>query len=1220
MQKKCYWPPGNRGKYGPTKIIIVMKLTAILIMAAIFQASASGHAQTVTLSARTIPLKNVFAAIKAQTGYVVFSNANTIDENHNITLSVKDMPLEELMDLVLKDLPVTYMIKGKTIALSRKAAPAQPDPTLSSASGTIRSAAGEPLPGVSIHVKGTNIGAISATNGNFSLIGIPNDKAVVIFSMLGYEPVEIAFRQTANGFIAFAVKRDQAGLLRSTESWAPSLSLTMRNRDLSINDVVVNGYSSINKGSYVGSIYSVRADDIKIAGETSIDQMLQGVVPGMSVMVQSGQVGATPKIRIRGTSTILGNQEPVWVVDGIIQRDPLPLPPNSGSLAGDLNDLRLIASSAVSWLNPNDIETITVLKDASATAIYGSQAANGVIVLTTKKGRPGQMSVSYSTSLSLGQRPKYAQYDLMNSQELMKFSKEVYEGRDSYTQGVMPIGYGALVQQLQDKQITYDEYIAGYRKLENQNTDWFKYLFRNSFSQNHSVSISGGTEKLMNRTSLNMQRQVGEAKGNSLRSFSASSNTTLRLGSRLTVNLVLNGSMNNTEGFAYGVSPFDYAYNTSRTIPMYNEDGTLFYHEKRGVGSTAIPGKNSYLYNIQNEIDNTGSGNTNSTLSTTADVRLQLVKGLEYQGLLSYSSVTTRQKSYATELSWYITNERGYDFGSVPSNSAEEKSSRLPFGGLVAFQNSSNKSYTLRNSLVYNRIFNKVHSITAQGGIEARSSDMESDLATRYGYLRYRGESYAPVPQKPVLISGNREDLHEAMRLNSRITTQESNYLSEYLSVFYGYDQRYIFNFNARVDASNRFGQDKNKRFQPTWSVGAKWRASNEKWLQNVAWLNNLDLFATYGYQGNAVEAVSPYLIATDGGLSNLYNQYILNIKSLPYYDLGWEKTKTWNLGMDLSLFNGRVSAAANYFRKISNVLSPREVPVENGMDAAIVFGSQIENYGYDFVVNVIPVRTKDFTWQLGLNSGRTRNVVKDNQKINLLNDYLNGSAVLNGKPYSTFYSYSFAGLNHNNGVPMFNYLDGKLTDDYRNFLVESGKLEPDFTGGLSTSLRYRNFTFSAMFSLAFGADKRLPVYYNASGAPTPEQNAPRILDQRWKKPGDEQYTNIPAVPPGNPNRFYVPLPLLTTSTTNFYSPYDLYNNSDIMVASADFIRCRQLALNYQFGPAVLRALHVRNLSSSFSLTNPFFIAFDKDWRGYDPETAGWPARRVTSISFNMTF
>ncbi|MGN6510977.1 MAG: SusC/RagA family TonB-linked outer membrane protein, partial [Chitinophaga sp.] len=1094
-----------------------MKLTAILMVAAIFQASASGHAQTVTLSAETIPLKTVFAAIKAQTGYVVFSNASTINENQRITLSVKDMPLGELMDLVLKDLPVTYLIRGKTIVLSRREITAeQPAPPPGSASGTIRSASGEPLPGVSIRVKNTTVGTISAANGNFSLVNIP-DNAVVIFSMLGYESVEVGFRRTENGFIAFTVKREQASLLRSTESNAPVLSLTLRHRDLSINDVVVNGYASISKSKYVGAVYSVRADDIKIAGETSIDQMLQGVVPGMSVMMQSGQVGSTPKIRIRGTSTILGNQEPVWVVDGIIQRNPLPLPPNSGSLAGDLSDLRLLASNAISWLNPNDIETITVLKDASATAIYGSQAANGVIVLTTKKGRPGQIAVSYNTSLSLGVRPSYGQYDLMNSQELMRFSKEVYEGRDSYTYNVLPIGYGGLVQQLQNKEISYEEYEAGFRKLENQNTDWFKYLFRNAFSQNHSLSISGGNEKLLNRTSLNMQKQIGEAKGNNVNNFSASSNTTLRLGDRLTVNLLLNGSVQNNDGFAYGVNPFDYAYKTSRTIPMYNEDGTLFYHEKRGTGSTAIPGKNSYLYNVQNELDNTGNRNTNSTLSTTADIRLKLVKGLEYQGLLSYTSATAGQKSYATELSWYITNERGYESGSVPSNSAEEKSSRIPFGGLMAQQSSTSKSYTFRNSLVYNRTFNKVHSVTVQGGIEARSSQLESNLSTRYGYLRYRGETFAPIPQKPVLISnGSAEDLHEAMRANSHIVNQESNYLSEYISAFYGFSQRYVLNFNARLDASNRFGQDKNKRFQPTWSVGGKWRMANEKWFRDVAWLNNLDLSATYGYQGNAVEEVSPYLIATDGGLSNLYNQYILNIKSLPYLDLGWEKTKSWNLGADISLFNGRVSATTNYFRKVSNVLSPRQVPPENGMDAAIVFGSEMENYGYDFIVNVIPVRTKNFTWQLAVNSGRTRNVIKDNQKNNLLEDYLNGTAVLNGRSYSTFYSYSFAGLSHMNGVPMFNFMDGKLSDDYTNFLVETGKLEPDFTGGVSTSLRYKRLSLHVMFSVAFGADKRLPVYYNASGAPTPEQNAPRVLNDRWKQPGDEQYTNIPAVPPGN--------------------------------------------------------------------------------------------------------
>lgn len=1225
MQKKCYWPPGNAGKFrGLTKILKAMRLTTILLTVAFLQTSAAGLAQKVTLMGKTIPLKNVFSEIKSQTGYVVFSNSNTVDLSKMVSLNVKDMPLEELLGVVLKDFPVTYMIKDKTIVLSRKEIQDVPAVTEQQAprsiSGVIKSSSGEVMPGVSIRVKNsaTPMGTISGQDGRFFLNNLPDD-AILIVSMIGFETMEIGIRKSGNNaYTAYPLKKSHAALINSNTGENLVLNVIMNRKDLEMGDVVITGYMNVNKGNYVGSVYSLRADDIKVAGETSIDQMLQGMVPGMSVITKSGQVGATPKIRIRGTSTILGNQEPLWVVDGVIQRDPLPIPNGNGSLAGDMSELRLIASNAISWLNPNDIETITVLKDASATAIYGSQAANGVIVLTTKKARPGKLAVAYTNNLSVGQRPRYGMYDLMNSQELMQFSKELYESRDSYTFDILPIGYGGLIRKLQNKEIDYATYIDEYRKMENMNTDWFDLLFRNSFSQNHSVSVSGGNERIVNRTSLSMQQQNGEAKGNDLRTFSAASNTTMRFGERLTVNLLLNGSMREADGFAYGVNPFDYAYNTARTIPMYNDDGTLFFHEKRGTTSSAIPGKSSYLYNIQNEINNTGNNNRTTNLSATLDTRLKLWKGLEYQGLLSYNSASSNVKSYATELSNYITEIRGYEFGSVLSNSPQELSTMLPFGGLIQLENATNRGYTFRNSLVYNKLFAKKHNVTVQLGMEARSSTLESNSNTRYGYLRYRGETYAPLPLNPTYLGATpATSLHEQMRLNSKIVNQTSNYVSEYFSGVYGYDSRYIINFNARLDASNRFGQDKNKRFQPTWSIGGRWRAANEKPLRNLSWLNALDLYATYGYQGNAVEAVSPYLIATDGGLSPIFKQYVLNIKSLPYPDLGWEKTKSWNLGLDLSLWNGRVNATANLYRKTSNVLASRPVPVENGMSSATVFGSKMENYGYDFIISVMPIRTADFTWQLSVNAGLARNRLKENTRINSLEDYINGSAIVNGEAYSTFYSYAYAGLNAANGVPMFNNMDIKPTDNYQEFLVKSGKLEPDFAGGFNSSFRYKNISLYAQFAVSFGNQGRVPAFYNPAGAPTPDQNVPRILKNRWQKPGDEQQTDIPAVPPGNPSSLNFNLP---TIAWNYVSPYTLYNQSDFMVADADFIRCRQIAINYEFGSDFMKWSHFRRLSASLSMTNPFLITFDKNWRGYDPETGGWPARRVTSLSLNMTF
>lgn len=1226
MQKNCYCPPEClKGARRHTKTLLVMRLTSFFLIAAILQVNASGLAQTVTVSGKNIPLKKLFQVIKDQTGYVVFSNTNAFKDAHGITLSVQKMPLQALLDSVVKDLALTYVIKEKTIVLSRKTPVAPVSQNVfadafqppAKVSGIVRTTDGQPLQGASISLKGMNGGRVTGTKGEFSFNSLPED-AVLIVSMLGYEPLEIQIKKINNEYSAIMrlIGGGTKGTIKVTPGNNVFVDITLSARDAKLNDVVVTGYMNIDKDKYVGAVTVVDPEKIKIAGETNIAQMLQGVVPGMLVTMPSGQVGATPRIRVRGTSTILGDQEPVWVVDGIIQRDPIPMQAGAGSLAGDLSELRMIASNSISWLNPNDIESITILKDASATAIYGSQAANGVIVVTTKKARPGQMAVSYSGAFTLGQKPRYEMYDLMNSQELMQFSKEVYEARESYTNEILPIGYGGLIKRLQNKEISYAQLEAEYRKMETMNTDWFDLLFRNSFSQNHSISLSGGTDKLTNRTSISVQQQNGEAIGNDLLNLAATSNTTARFSDKLTMNFLLNGSVNQTDGFAYGVSPFDYAYRTTRTIPMYNDDGTLFYHEKRGTASTAIPGKASYNYNILNERNNTGGRNTTRNIQATIDLRYKVTKDLQYQGLFSYNASSSESKSHATELSNYITQIRGYEFGSVQANSPQELGTKLPFGGLLQLQNSSVKGYTFRNSVVYTKTVNSVHAITGQVGTEARSGLTQGSMNTRYGYLYYRGEQFAAVPTTFTPLSGSNETLHEAMRANSSVQNQKANFVSGYFSGVYAYDSRYIFNVNARVDASNRFGQDNNKKFQPTWSVGAKWRVANEKFLSKVTWLNSFDISATYGFQGNTVESVSPYLIATDGGLSPVFRQYTLNIKSLPYPNLGWEKTKSWNFGIDMSVWDGRLNATVNLYQKTSDVLASREVPVENGMNSAVVFGSQMINKGYDLIVNLIPIRRKDFTWQFSVNTGLARNTLKNNQRVNTRADYLNGTAIVNGTPYSAFYSYSFKGLDPKNGRPLFNKMDIKPTTNDLDYLVRTGKLEPDFSGGFNTSVRWKSFSLSAQFAMAFGAQKRLPVYYNATGAPTPEQNAPRLLKDRWQKPGDEAWTNIPSIPAGNPNRLYVSLPLVTPAQLN---AYDMFNSSDYRVADIDYIRCRAIGVNYELPKNLIKKIHASRISVGLSLSNPFLYTFDKDWQGYDPETSGWPARRSSSLSVNMS-
>lgn len=1151
----------------------------------------TGKGKAITLEFKNESLPTIFKRLEKVSTYKVQFSYQDV-ENYKTTGSVRDADIHRTMQTIIGSLPLKYEVDGRFVSVTRgKATPQQRRVV----KGVVTSSKdGYPLMGAVVSVVGSDKKTVTDAQGRFELTDVDDARQISV-AYLGYKPRTMA------------VKSQMQVMLYDDEQ--------------AIDEVIVTGYGNTVKGNFTGAASTVKVDDVLLAGASTIDQMLQGQVPGMLVQQGTGMVGATSKIRVRGTSSLLGSQNPVWVVDGVVQRDPQPFnSEDNTNFSVDADDITKLAGNAISWLNPNDIETITVLKDASATAIYGSEAANGVIVVTTKKAQAGKVAVSYNADFSIGQRPSYGLYNQMNSNELMEFSKQMYEDRVSYPSNILNVGYAGLLQQYLNKEISKEQFDAGYTRMASQNTDWFSELFRNSFSHKHTVSISGGSDKIQNRTSIGYNNEQGDAIGNSSTLFTAISNSTINLfDHRLIVNVNLKGSARKVHGFAYNVDPFTYAYNTSRTIPLYNEDGTLYYHEKwADAESNAVPGKKSYLYNIKNEIANTGSESNTKTWGATVDLKWKIIPNLEYQSLFSYASSSTDTKQYATDQSFYISTIRGYNYGDYSNSSAEVGYSPLPFGGVLETGLTDVSTLSVRNALVYDKLWAEKHRLVAQLGIESTSVKTKGYNNTRYGYLYNRGETFTNPPMSyysPTLQSDETNDLAYG---SASVLNKVSNKLSEYFSVAYTYDDRYIVNLNGRLDASNRFGQDTNHKFAPTWSAGVKWRMASEKFMQKQQVVNNFDLYASYGYQGNAVESVSPYLIAKDGGVNEYYSDYVLTIKSLPYASLGWEKTRTWNVGLDATFLKGRLNFTFNYYRKTSDVLSSRNIPIENGMENSIVDGGEMTNSGYDFVVTVVPVRTRDFSWQVSLNTSVTNNAVNKNQRINTLNDYLDGSAVVDGKPFSTFYSYKFKGLNQEDGTPEFENMDVEGAESPLAYLVESGKFTPNFSGGLNMQFKYKNWSLYTLFSIQWGGHNRLPNLYDTSsnyGIPMPEQNVSRDLQDRWRKAGDN--TDIPSIPTSSA---YIDLPNTTQVASSEARLYDMYNYSDVRVASTDFIRCRSLSLTYDFAKKLISSLGLSRLTLKASMTNPFLWARDKKWKGIDPETGSWPTRRVTSLSVQVMF
>ena len=476
-------------------------------------------------------------------------------ESKRVTVNLKDAKVLAAVETVLKETRLVAIVHGDVILI----VPRQMN------TGTVKSITlkgfvtdqnKDPMPGVTVKLVGVSLGTATNARGYFS-IELPIQQGTLEFTFVGFK----------NKRVAFSEKTD-------------TLRVVLEEDVKAIEEVVVTGYQAIKEKAMAGSYSKVKAEELVMTGNETIESMLQGKVPGMVVINQSGLTGTRQKVRVRGTSTLVGNAEPVWVVDGIIQEDNLPFETSELGAIGDsnLDMMKDFIGGAVSWLNPNDIEDITVLKDASATAIYGVKAANGVILITTKRGERGSMSVNYSGSFSTSQKMNYKRQDVMNSKERVDLSREAFS-RGARV-GKETVGYSALAYAYLERKISWEEFNTGVKKLEATNTDWFDILYRTPFSQSHSLSFSGGNDDATYRASFGYSNVKNTAKGNEQETYTGSLNTSFIFWKKLTVTAGLSGSHVKTQAFAAGVDPFNYAINTSRVIGCFDEEGELFYYTK----------------------------------------------------------------------------------------------------------------------------------------------------------------------------------------------------------------------------------------------------------------------------------------------------------------------------------------------------------------------------------------------------------------------------------------------------------------------------------------------------------------------------------------------------------------------------------------------------------------------------------------------------------------
>ena len=1197
-------------------------------------ANVSAQNVRMDLSVENKSLVEVMDLLKAKTDYSFVYSAADVEGVRGLTHDFKDMTVEEILDVLLKDTGLSYTIEDNLIILKRIPTPAAQTQRRVVKGVVLGETERDTLPGVNVMVKGTTSGVTTDIHGKFS-IAIPDGEVTLVFSFVGKKTQEVKY--TGQEFVRVMLE-DEAQELE---------------------EVTVNaGYLQIDKRQVTSAIQVIKMDDIMAPGISTLDEMLEGAVPGMTFMQNSGQVGATPRLRIRGTSTVLGSQEPLWVVDGIIVEEPVNLD------ASQLNDLDFVnlLGNAISGLNPSDIEEISVLKDAAATALYGTQAANGVIVITTRKGKAGPPRVTYGFSGTYSRRTRYGdkEINVMNSAERVDFSRDLIAKRMTYpSSGLVWTGYEAAYEAYRNGQLSFEEFNAEVERYETMNTDWLDLLMRDAFSHNHTLSFSGGSENATYYTSIGYTKENGTLRKEDGERYTANTNVTLRF-NRFSGQFKLSGYIRDDYHTPSEVGLTDYAYNASRAIEAFNEDGSLYYYAKPGNVNSG----NTYWFNILNERDNSYQRIKSNSLSFSASLNYDVIKNLKLTLTGSYTISNTNEDIWFGENTHHVKDISNVQDHVDDMDGDLEPSILIgnwklntvfPYGDELQKDETRNENWMVRLQGQYHFWLDKEdhnHMVSMMAGTEMTSSHYTGLSKTFRCYEPDRGLLLGNVDIEEYPEYGRW--LAESQDARGTLKDQLNNKISAYGSVNYSWKDIYIFNANMRVDYSNKFGDRSREKFLPIWSVSARWNAKDDV-LENVYWVNDLSLRGSFGYQGSVNDQQTPELVINRGDLDLAYNEYASTIANFPNPDLAWEKTMSLNAQLDFSLFRNAISGSVSYFyKKTKDAFLSTKVAQVNGTTSYLVNKGTIINQGVEVGLQIQPVNTavggnrKGFSWRIDPNLGQVVNqllnrVLETNQEDPLhddytYTDYLNGNAYVDGKPMNSFFSYEFTGLSETDGRPTFarvgeeyfeQYVDMTNSDVYMEVMKYSGCRVPYLQGGINNTFSWNGFVLNFNLAYSIGSKIRLLKLYDPSAssmAVSPQQNLRKEMMDRWQTPGDEKYTNIPGL-------------LSQTAYNETKTPWwdgepfdfgqniwEMYNYSDIRVVSGNYLKLQRLSLRYVFPEKLCTRMGVKDMYMSLSGTN-LFVWSAKELKGQDPSTQSGSATNITvpnpstyTISLNVTF
>lgn len=785
------------------------------------------------------------------------------------------------------------------------------------------------------------MGVITDVDGQFS-IAIPAGITRFFCSYVGYDVLEVK-------------------LVPGKEHY----EITLHASSQMLDAVVVTGYQTVERRKLTAAVSKLDISDETIGAVKSIDQALAGQIAGLSVSPTSGAPGAPAKIRIRGTASLNGTQDPLWVLDGIpLEGTDVPEP-------DELNDITNMKQSSIAGLNPADIENITILKDAAATAIYGARAANGVIVITTKKGKVGKPVISFSSRFTYTPTLSLDRLNLLNSAEKVGLEMDMIRNNyspDNHKGGVYNIlsnynelsafqngGWDALSSDTQ----------AAINRLKSVNTNWGDILFRDAFSQEYNLSLSGGTERVTYYTSFGYYKEDGNVDGVGMDRFNLVGKTSYKVNSILKVGASMFANRRKNTNYltdAYGMSnPVFYSRKANPYFELYDKNGNYNYDYDIQNNTDKDLG-----FNIFEERQNTSNESVVNSFSSIFDAELRFNDKWKLTSQFGYQLEKTSREEIAD---WESYAMRYYYKLSEYSQGGETKHF-LPEGGMQKSYENSNSQITWKAMGEYRDSFNDIHELEVMAGTELRKTWYETLFSAGYGFDR------KTLTTKPVIFPN--ESYATSFPLH-QTTYKENAYVSFYSTASYSLLNRYTVGGSIRFDGSDLFGVDKKYRYLPLYSVSALWRLSQEPFMQQAKWVDNLVFRASYGLQGNIDKNTSPFLLGTYRSESILpgVSEDVIIINSAPNKKLRWEKTQSVNAGFDFSVLNQAINLSVDYYyRKGTDLIALRMLPLETGFTSMNVNWASMENKGVEISLSTRNITTKNFSWYTNFNFAYNGNKV----------------------------------------------------------------------------------------------------------------------------------------------------------------------------------------------------------------------------------------------------